>query len=160
MGAIPSEMQKVLKEAIYREEEAHRFYLDLAAKIKNPDGAKTFSNLAEDEKGHRGKLEGWYKELSGDAFVFDEGEVEPIAFSVDEQAAAMDALDVALMAEEKAAKGYESLAKNAPDDRFSSLCKSLADEEWGHYETISAEKQVLADEFYWFDIDFARHVED
>ncbi len=160
MGAIPSEMQRVLEEAIYREEQAHRFYQDLAAKIKNPDGAKTFYNLAKDESGHRVKLEGWLKELSGMAFDFDESQVKPIVISVDEQAAAMDALDVALLAEEKAAKRYEHLAKSVPDDRFSALCKALADEEWGHFETISAEKQVLADEFYWFDIDYARHMED
>jgi rubrerythrin len=160
MGAISSEMQTVLAEAIYREEQAHRFYGDLAAKIKNPDGAKTFTNLARDESGHREKLEGWFLQLVGEPFDFDDAQVEPIVLSVDKQTAAMEALDLALEAEEKAAKRYERLAKEASDDGFKELCNSLAAEEWGHFETISAEKQTLADEFYWFDIDYAAHVED
>lgn len=154
------ELMKLLAEAIYREQSAWLLYSELSSKIGNPEGKKTFAALAKDEGGHRSKLEDWYREMFGEAFLFQEDKTEKVEVSIEDQTGALAALDLALEAEKKAAKRYEALAFAAPSEQFAGLCKDLAAEEWGHFETINAEKHSIMDAFYWYDMDYGAHMED
>lgn len=153
-------LRQVLADAIYAEQSAHRLYRALADAISNAEGKRTFITLAKDEKGHRVKLEGWWKDRFGSDFEFDEANVDVCAVAVENQSGAVDALDLALDAEKRAATNYEQLAANSSDPHLTGLCRELAAQEWGHFEIIQAEKQAVTEAFHWFDIDFAGHVED
>jgi rubrerythrin len=154
------DLQEVLSKAIYREESAHRLYSELSDKIVNPHGAEIFARLSDDESAHREKLQAWWTSKFGEPFAFDETRVVTIHARVDKQTAAAEALELALSAEKEAASTYETLLKSVQDPDLVQLCKLLAEEEWGHFETISAEYQAITNGFYWLDMDFAGHVED
>jgi len=160
MASTVSNIEQVLIQAIHKEESAHRFYLKLAGLIKNPEGAKIFTALAGDEAGHRQKLETWWAKSVQRDFPFSEDLVTPISAEVDTQTGAVAALDLALDAERKAANAYEQLATETDDEQLRKLCKQLAQEEWGHFDTISAEKNAIIDSYYWFDVDNTAYVED
>ena len=47
----------ILDFAISQEEEASMFYLDLAARVKNPGMKSVFEDFAREEQGHKARLE-------------------------------------------------------------------------------------------------------
>lgn len=160
MVSTPGDLKELLSLAIYNEEAAKDLYSRLAKSIKNPEGVKTFERLAGDEGQHRIKLEGWYKGYFSESFQFDPAKMKRFEYSLDAQADALDALNCALDAEKKAAENYTAMGENAPDEEFADLCSELAEQEWGHFETLNAEIQAVTNQFYWMDIDYAGHVED
>ena len=160
MSQQASSIGKILSEAIYKEQSASDLYAALADRIQDPDGKSTFATLASDERNHRTLLEGWWGDRFGAAFAFDASKVKKIKVVVADQAGAMEALDLALDAERRAAEEYESLATSVSDPVLVKLTRELAEQEWGHFETLTAEKAAVADSFHWFDIDFAGHMED
>jgi len=147
--------------AVHREEESNRFYSMLAEKIKNPEGALTFQNLAQDEIKHRQILLTWWESRFREAFPFSEDRIEAPAVSVDDQTGALDALELALEFEQQAMDLYEQLAVTAGGDKdLVKICRDLAKEEWGHFNTLSAERNAIMGAFYWYDIDHAAPLED
>jgi hypothetical protein len=52
------------------------------------------------------------------------------------------------------------MAQTASNEKFAELCQELAEQEWGHYATINAERQAVSGNFYWFDMDRTGFVED
>jgi rubrerythrin len=152
--------KKLLVEAVHKEQAAFELYDRLSKTIKNAEGAETFAGLARDEIGHRHLLEDWWRKKFAEPFPFDPKAVDKPKLAVDTQAGAVDALEIALEREKRAATLYEALHLSAADLDLKKLCHELAEQEWGHFATIRAEIAAVTGDFYWLDIDYAGHVED
>jgi rubrerythrin len=126
----------VLDFAIDREQEAVDFYTDLALKAKRPDMKTLFRQFAEEEKGHKAKLQGVKqgKQLLpaekqvldlqvGDYLVADEPS-EDLTYQ--------KALILAMKKEKVSFKLYTDLAAKAPSDDLKSTFSNLAQEEAKH----------------------------
>ncbi len=162
-GVIPEDMEplEILKIGIYNEVSARDFYLSVAGIIKDISGRKKFQNLADDEKKHRETLEDWYKkESEGKVFPFDPKKVKKIKVEVKDHTSAFAALDIALEAERQAYLFYTEAGKRTKDEKGKEMFKKLADEEDGHYQKLSAERNAIAGGFYWFGLDQAAPLED
>ena len=147
----PSE---ILELAIYDEQAACDFYLNLSGQIKNPSGKKKFEFLAKDEKRHRDLLEGEYnKENGGKRFKFDAEKRKEIEVKVDDQSSASDALDLAIQAERGAYKFYVGASEKIETQASKKMFLKLAEEEDKHYNLLAAERQALSNNFYWYDYD-------
>ena len=69
-------------------------------------------------------------------------------------------IDLAIEAELSASKFYRAGAENSNDPQMRSLYKELADEEFGHYESLQAEKDALGGNYYWFGYDDSSPMEE
>jgi rubrerythrin len=157
------DFKRVLAGAIYREIGARNFYRQIAGAIKNPEGSERFNGLSKDEDSHRVKLEGWYLKLFKAKFVADRKELDGAEIKgvrVDGKTGAMAALDIAIDAEMKAEEFYAREAGKVEDAELAKLLTQLSGEEHGHYELLLAERNSLAGNFYWFDLDSAQFLED
>jgi rubrerythrin len=156
-------IRDALVRAIYAEIGAGNFYTHMAERISNPEGSRRFEELAGDERGHRQTLEGWYERIVGEAFEVDEEAVKASEIgdiAIDRQAGALEALDIAIDAEAKARSFYLEQAQKAQDAEMRSMFERLADQEQGHYNLLSAERNAVVGGFYWFDMDSAGFLED
>lgn len=157
------EMMHAIEEAVYKEIGARNFYRKIGDRIKNSEGKEKFLRLSEDEDGHRIKLESWLKKLYDVDFVAEpertaQSEIECVR--VDEEAGALEALNIAIEAEARAKEFYSKQAGNTDDPELKALFLNLADEENGHYNLLEAERNSLIGGFYWFDIDSTSFLED
>jgi rubrerythrin len=128
--------EKILDFAIGKEEEAAAFYRDLAAKMDRPLMREVFESFAEEEMGHKAKLEA-VKE--GHKLVLSEQKttdlkigdhlIEPEPGDINTY---QDALIVAMRAEKAAFKLYTDLAEAADDANIKELFLTLAQEEAKH----------------------------
>jgi len=152
--------RELLSYAIHKEESAHRFYRSLAETIQNPEAAHVFADLAVDEANHRRQLEKLWNSISPKPFKIEEKKIDVRHPVIHKQAGAVQALDLALDAETAAAKFYELTSQSSQDPALRRLSVELAKQEWGHYETLSAEKNAIIESFYWFDMEYSAYVED
>ena len=114
--------------AIYSEQSAFDLYQTLAETIVNQHGQATFRGLADDEKRHRQLLETRYREESaGRSFLFDSKRVKRIHLTVDSQANAIDAVDLAIAAEKAASEFYRKAAYRTVDVGGKRMFESLAE---------------------------------
>ena len=163
MNERHEEFMQILAGAICREIGARDFYGRISNTIRNPEGKEKFKRLSSDEEGHRTKLESWYQNLFGTAFVPSTSELndaEIKGVEIDEKTGAMAALDIAIKAEMKAEEFYASQAASVENPRFKDLLEQLSREEHGHYELLLAERNSLTGGFYWFDMDSTSFLED
>lgn len=163
MNDKSNEMMDALTLAIYREIGARDFYARIAGGIANMAGKMKFEQMSRDEEGHRVKLESWFRDLSGREFEAEEKrlkESEIRGVEIGEQSGAVEALDIAIEAEQKARDFYLAQAGRAEDPELSKLFNDLAAEEGGHYNLLSAERNALIGGFYWFDMDSTSFLED
>ncbi len=145
---------QILELAIYNEQSAYDFYLDLSSQIENQSGREKFGFLAQDEKRHKGLLEGQYqRESKGEKLGFDPKRVKYVKVKVDTQSSATDALDLAIQAEREAYKFYTQASQETKDQSGKSLFLKLAEDEDKHYNLLSAERQALSNNFYWYGYD-------
>jgi rubrerythrin len=130
-------VDEVLDFAIAREQEAVRFYTDLAAKMDKPATKAIFQDFAREEAGHKKKLldvkESGHLQPStekvldlkiGDYLV----EVDPATHELDYQ----NALILAMKREKAAFKLYTNLAEATDDADLKSTMLALAQEEAKH----------------------------
>jgi rubrerythrin len=156
-------LKDAISRAIYAEIGAMNFYSRMAEKIESDEGSGKFAQLSEDEKGHRDTLRGWYSRLFETEFVENEKEIKSSEISdiqISGQAGAIEALDIAIEAESKATDFYLAEAEKAEDPELKKTFESLAQQEKGHYDLLSAEKNALTGGFYWFDMDSSGFLED
>ena len=155
-GKIGSEASalEALSLAIYNEQSAFDFYTRLSDIIKNASGKEKFKFLASDEKRHRELLEGHYKKITGGkAFPFDPDKVKTIKVEVRDNSTASEALDIGIKAEKEAYQFYSKSAEATQDPDAKKMFSMLAEQEDRHYNLLTAEKQALIDQFYWFSLD-------
>ncbi|MFC1705501.1 ferritin family protein [Planctomycetota bacterium] len=131
-----SEVDDVLDFAIANEEEAARFYTDLAKNARTEAMRKAFEDFAREEAAHKAKLLDVKKGgevLSSKAKVMD---LKLSDYLVDVEAkpdmSYQDALVVAMKQEKAAFRLYTDLAASITDDRLSEAFLALAQEEAKH----------------------------
>jgi rubrerythrin len=130
-------VDEILDFAIGNEEEANRFYLDLAAKMDVPAMKEVLEDFAREERGHKAKLEavkrGQYSFGAGAAQVQDLGLADYLV--AQEPTADMsytEALILAMKKEKAAYKLYLDLAAVAEAEELTNLFLALAGEEAKH----------------------------
>ncbi len=142
---------EVLDFAIEKEQEAQRFYQELAQKAPGPAMAEFFRRMARQEAGHRQKLIGVKQ---GRRELVKGGEVADLKLSdylVEVQARPdmdyQDALVVAMQREKASFALYTDLAALAADEDTRELFQSLAQEEASHKLHLEREydQYVLGD---------------
>ena len=158
-----SEMKTALEGAIYREIGARDFYRTIADGITNAEGKEKFLQLSKDEDGHRIKLESWLGKLFGEEFSplpdkLEESEISGIR--IDEHTGAVEALNIAIEAEERAEAFYRNRAAGTDIPELKELLLGIADEEHGHFAMLEAERNSIIGGFYWFDMDSTSFLED
>ena len=127
---------EILDFAIKNEEEAARFYTDLAEKAKLASLRKVFEDFAREEQGHRAKLLGIKKSGKMEPATGQIADLKIGDYLVDaEPEPDMDvqqALILAMKQEKAAFKLYTDLAAAAPDEDLRGLLLALAQEEAKH----------------------------
>jgi rubrerythrin len=129
-------VDEVLNYAIGQEEEAHRFYTDLAGRMDRPWMSKIFRGFAQEELGHKKKLE---DVKAGKKLILPEKKVLDLKIAdylVEAQVSAtmdyQEALVVAMKKEKKAFKMYMALSEATDDENLKALFIGLAQEEAKH----------------------------
>jgi rubrerythrin len=129
-------VDEILDFAIGQEEQAAKFYIDLAGRMDRPWMSKIFKDFSKEEEGHKRKLlevKAGKKLLSAAQKVLDLKigdyltDVEP-GPDLDYQ----QALVVAMKKEKKAFKMYTDLAEATDDANLQNVFLSLAQEEAKH----------------------------
>lgn len=138
-------VDEILDFAIEREEEAARFYSRLASDMDKPWMADVFHDFADQELGHKAKLE---QVKAGGELKPAEGKVLDLKISdyiVDVDTAATgdltyaEALALAMKREKAAFKLYTHLAGVTDDQRLKDAFLALAQEEAKHKLYIEVE---------------------
>jgi rubrerythrin len=127
---------EILDFAIQREEEAYDFYIGMAGKIDRPEMQGLFRQFAEEERGHKAKLQGVKK---GKTLLPAQKAVADLKIAdylvAEEPAGDMSyqkALVLAMKKEKAAFKIYNDLAASAPSSELRTLFQGLAQEEARH----------------------------
>jgi rubrerythrin len=129
-------INEILDFAIEKEEEAYRFYIELASRMDKQYMKTIFEDFAREEQGHKAKLEGIKK---GEEFKPTDRKILDLKladYMVDvEPDADLDyqkALTLAMKKEKAAYKLYNDLAEAATDANLKNTFKALAQEEAKH----------------------------
>ncbi|MEJ2637004.1 MAG: ferritin family protein [Calditrichia bacterium] len=142
-------VNKILDFAIEQEEEAARFYTELAAQMASRQMKKVFESFAKEEGQHKAKLiavKQGKKLLSAKEKITDlkiGDHLIPVKLQSD--LTYQQALIVAMKAEKAAFKLYHDLAQSADDAGLKELFLSLAQEEARHKLRFEVEydEQIL-----------------
>ncbi len=128
--------EEILRFAIQQEERARDFYLSLARRVTSPQVRKAMLDFAEEEAGHKRKLEGV---LAGNMAALPAEAPEDLRISdpMPDLVASPDmdyqaALQLAMKAEDRMRRLYEGLAASAQDDSLRETFLALAREEGEH----------------------------
>lgn len=138
------------------EAEGMEFYLKAAKATSNKQGRDMFNHLADEEKVHYDNIASLYeklynkqyclyKEKSGeraDSGVFEEKVSGGI---ISEKSDALDALNIAIKAEENSIELYGRLAKDAPDEEARIFFSHLVEEEQKHRQILEAEVEFITE---------------
>ena len=136
MGKVDSD-QEILEFAIFRENEAHNFYMALAGRVEDENIKKILEDLATEELDHKAKLE---LEIMKNGRTVST-ELTPPRSSSDYILADdlsqldMDARDVLLMGMEKEEASFRIFVNMIPkihDEQSRELLLALAEEEVKH----------------------------
>ena len=129
-------VDEILDFAIGKEEEAAKFYTELAAKMEQPGTKKTFEKFAEEEQAHKRKL---LDVKSGKRLISAEKQILDLQITetLEEVKPTSDlsyqqALIIAMKAEKAAFKLYSDLAGATDDPAMQEVFLSLAQEEAKH----------------------------
>ena len=144
-------VDEALDFAIAREEEAHGFYVSLAARMTRASLRELFLSFAQEEKRHKEKLndvkKGRDKVMAGEKIT----DLRVGDYSVDAVPSAemdyQDALLLAMQREKASFRLYTDLAASTPDEPLSQLLGAIAQEEAKHklrFE-IEYDQEILTD---------------
>jgi rubrerythrin len=130
-------VEEILDFAIAREEEANRFYTELAKRMERPEMRKVFEDFAKEEHGHKAKLEAVKKgefTISSDEEDVPSMEIADYVVDVEPKpdTSYAEALIVAMKKEKAAYKLYLDLAMVAEAEELTNMFLSLANEEAKH----------------------------
>jgi rubrerythrin len=127
---------EILSFAILREEEAYDFYQALAAKMERTEIQKVFRSFAQEELGHKKKLEAVKRGEYTFPVPASVTDMKIADYSVDDTPAPdidyQDALILAMKKEKAAFRLYTDLARGSDDPAATELFLGLAQEEAKH----------------------------
>lgn len=165
---MPVEMTdslKALKTAIEVEDNGLETFLKFAKKTKDETGKNMFIQLALDEHSHRQILQQQLDKLmtgkKWETVEIPQSVVEQISPKIrakqqrtrgESGLAEIDALNVALDLERKAAKFFRDQAELFPEQEAKDLFLRLAEWEDTHFDIIQAELDSINNTGFWFDI--------
>jgi rubrerythrin len=136
MGVQLDSVEKILDFAIGQEEEAAKFYSDLAGRMEHEHMRRVFLDFAQEEKGHKAKLvniKHGGQMLPAEQRVLDMklgDHMRDIQLSAEMDY--KEALIVAMKAEKAAFKLYHHLASATDDPGLKATLLGLANEEAKH----------------------------
>ncbi|GAB4278101.1 MAG: hypothetical protein Kow0092_33880 [Deferrisomatales bacterium] len=154
----PTDVLAALSQAIQAEEEARAFYENASRSTDDPGGAEMFAELARFEAHHRDRLVALRDSLdAGGGWVAYDGRPLPQTPSaeasgrkaVGAHAGVLEALRVAVAAEERAEAQYRALAREAPDEKGRAMFEALAAEEAMHRKLLDDQYYALANRGVW-----------
>ena len=144
-------VDKILDFAIEKEEDAARFYTDLAGKMDRPSMKEVFQSFAREEKAHKEKLIGV---KAGKLLISAEKKITDLKIGdslvdidMSGEMSYQEALIVAMKAEKAAFKLYHELAQATDNADLQQLFLDLAQEEAKHklrFE-IEYDDQILSE---------------
>ncbi|MBI5015117.1 MAG: ferritin family protein [Deltaproteobacteria bacterium] len=152
-------MLEAIDRAIQAEEKACAFYSDASSRTKDAGGASMFRELAEFEAHHREHLTALKNSLSADRgwIVYEGRNLTKTPGSeasgrpaVGDHADALEALRLAIAAEERAVAEYTALSDAAGNDVGREAFRRLADEERMHRKLLDEQYLALANRGVWF----------
>ena len=138
---------EILELAISREEDANKFFLALAARVKNPEMRKVFEDLAAEELEHKARLEleimktGRVVTATEKLELEEESDTEVVRQMLD-----MDYKDMLLMGmqkEESSFRLYVDLAARVSGEDSYETLLALAEEEVKHKMRFEIEYDSL-----------------
>ena len=137
-------IEKILDFAVSREVQAHKFYLKLAKRTKDPELRKVLKELAGEELCHKGRLQAvkkgkleLFSENKVDIQLDDRGvEVGP-GLLIDRQ----DIIALAIRKEEESIRLYRTLARTLDWGGLRDTFLLLAQEEAEHRSRFEAESK-------------------
>jgi len=161
------EVCDALTRALDLEVEGMEFYAKCAEHTSSRDGKDMFKHLAGEEKVHYEKVTDIFKRLYNDEYcsyaeahrrvgmrvsgggVFEK---KVPGGNLDDESDALDALNIALKAEENSIRLYEKLAAGTSDRDARVLFTRLVDEERTHRSILEAEAEFITEtgEFHDF----------
>jgi rubrerythrin len=139
---------KILEFAIFREVEAHNFYMALAERVQSTEIAKVFEELAKEELEHKAKLEleviktGKTLPPAEDVTIPDQEHI----ISDADSALDMDYKDIVMLGmekEEASFRTYVNLLASVDDQESREVLMALAEEEVKHKLRFEAEYDLL-----------------
>ncbi|MBD3388339.1 MAG: hypothetical protein GF416_04615 [Candidatus Altiarchaeales archaeon] len=149
--------------ALDLELEGEAFYLGCAKKTYNKDGSAMFEHLASEERVHFNNIAEVYKRLYDEQYcmyVDSKKEYDPSGVfeekvpggSLDDMADALDALNIAIKAEENSIDLYNWMSANAPDDESKIFFEKMVKEEEKHRSILESEAEFVTEtgEFHDF----------
>ncbi len=129
------EYKKIIEFAVDNEIEAYDFYKGVSDKVKDAGLKKIFTELADEEAGHRKLLEGL---ASGKGQMhFDESKDYKVAETINKPKLSLsmkpaDAIALAVKNEQEAMEMYKKMADCSTDANQKKMFQSLANMEQGH----------------------------
>ncbi|HNW59065.1 MAG TPA: DJ-1/PfpI/YhbO family deglycase/protease [bacterium] len=145
-GAAESKMADALTAlalAISREKGAQEFYAGVAEVLHGEALRNKFRYLALTEEGHYDQLADLYEKIAHKRPEAVLMATEISGKSVSPQITALEALDLAVAAEQKAYEYYRQMALRATSNRAREMFEYLAAEEMEHKRLLSIDKSLL-----------------
>ncbi len=151
MSMTTKEISEVLNKALVIELEGRKFYLECMAKTNHAGGREMFRYLAEEEWIHYEKIETLYhrefeKEYKEYKKIQSAKEPQSGIFpkrvpggNIDNKSDALDALNIALKAEDNSVLLYERLAGGSKNEKLKKVFTQLVLEEKKHYLILEKE---------------------
>jgi rubrerythrin len=143
MAAAGRGPDKLLAIGAYGESVAAYRYLVLAEKAVREEERREFAAMADEEQGHKQRLEKLLAELYPNSdFVLTADDKElvvtgPRLLDIRDEAAMTDAMSMILETERKTAAFYGQQAKSMPDASLRDLFQELAEEGVDHYKRLA-----------------------
>ena len=151
-------IEDILGVAAATELQGHRFYVNLAEKVQNPEVKRKIGTLAADEKRHLQVVEDLGKKVLGHEFRGPASKGVPdilkaiAALQINNKTQVLQVLDMAIEAETISAKFYQRGASLATDKITREVFEELEREEDAHFNYLVSEKSALSGDLYWFSI--------
>jgi rubrerythrin len=145
---IPKELTalEVLGIAIRSEIDAQNIYREMAERVSNPRAKERFHLLVAEEQQHQNLLERKHRELFPDVpLKLPPSQLPPKAATAElrNDLSLREALDLAIREERHARDFYLEAAVNVDDPTGKAMMKFMADMEYAHQMSLTAEYDML-----------------
>jgi rubrerythrin len=138
------EVRTYLATSYSAEVEAERFYSKAAESADNPETKRLLSQFAQDEKGHQGSLTSAHRARFGGPPVYQPSDL-PLPEQIRDDTTPLEALRIALAAEQKAQSYYGEAEQSMGDPELKELFGGLVAFERSHEERIKKRIKELGD---------------
>jgi len=160
-------VKDAIRTAIQMEKDGYAFYQKAAAQTSSDMGVTVFKSLAADELLHLEVFEKLFEEKVGkdewhdlvntskkyaDIQVFPKNlqKVE----GADPDTNEIDALRIAMDAEQEAIDYYTNILNNLTDEKVKEIISEIIEQEKNHYRVLEGEFHHINSTGYWFELDY------